>query len=651
MGKLSNFFDLFKRNSSSENNNINDNSILNEHENVEFNLKDNNYNLNQIDINENINAPKELKISNYALNNTFSNESDFLKLFKYDSIADSSKTFNIETALNNNWDKVDNFAKDVSQQMEKKADLDENGKVLASQLPEISSSADGITITDTAGNFTSTNVEEALEECFQYANDGKTAIKSAISNKGVAVTLEDTFLTLASKITAQMCKFSGNAVASDVISGKTFINSSGNVITGTIPMATKDGIGVIQGYPNLINAYDGMIDFYIDKQVCLPYGYIRGYIPNFKAGNIKKGVNVGGVVGSYESKIIPYKQRYVNGRNFGGTSNHFVACNGNSALLFNTTPNTTIITKTTTTSVDSTQHGSSVRFGTFGDYWIMFKSYGIYYSTDGKNWVLSVDTSCVGSSLKLYQYQGVTACIGYTYNSGDYPYLYYTTNGTTWTKSNLSNRVFTEYGFIKKVGSDYYVFSSNRNISSSYNYYYKSVGGLGSLVQKTNSNDIVIFDIEYYNGKYYGVGQYDRLYESNDEINWTLKYDSNKTIVQAKFLKVFKNRLYLINSYGVSYFDSRNINASPTGTITPVLTGDVYDVCVTNGTMNILLYKSISGAYTDIYSVLYSDDGEIWYSAGVLTFYSSSTNFTQVFETPSGLLAIDEFKKIIAIAE
>ncbi len=122
MGKLSNFFNLFKRNSLSENNNINDKSILNEHENVEFNLKDNDYNLNQIDINENINAPKELKISNYALNNTFSNESDFLKLFKYDSIADSSKTFNIETALNNNWDKVDNFAKDVSQEMEQKAD-------------------------------------------------------------------------------------------------------------------------------------------------------------------------------------------------------------------------------------------------------------------------------------------------------------------------------------------------------------------------------------------------------------------------------------------------------------------------------------------------------------------------------------------------
>jgi len=122
MGKLSNFFDLFKRNSLSENNNINDKSILNEHENVEFNLKDNDYDIAQIDNNENINASKEQSINNYTLNNTFRNESDFLKLFKYDSIADSSKTFNIETALNNNWDKVDAFATNVSQQMEHKAD-------------------------------------------------------------------------------------------------------------------------------------------------------------------------------------------------------------------------------------------------------------------------------------------------------------------------------------------------------------------------------------------------------------------------------------------------------------------------------------------------------------------------------------------------
>ncbi len=294
MGKLSNFFDLFKRNLSSKNNNINDESILNEYENVEYNLKENDYNSNQIDSNENINVSKEQSISNYTLNNTFSNESDFLKLFKYDSIADSSKTFNIETALNNNWDKVDNFAKDVSQEMEHKADLDENGKVLTSQLPEISSSADGITITDMAGNFISDNVEGALAELFKSANNGKTAIRNAMSGKGVTVSLEDTFTLLASKITAQMCKFSGTAIANDVLSGKTFINSSGNVVTGNM---TNQGAAsqalITQG-----------------QQYTIPSGYHNGSgkvtanISNLVASNIKNGVNVGGVVGTVPEAYI-----------------------------------------------------------------------------------------------------------------------------------------------------------------------------------------------------------------------------------------------------------------------------------------------------------------------------------------------------------
>ncbi len=48
--------------------------------------------------------------------------SNFLKLFKYEPTIDAQNTFNIQSALNDNWDKVDDFAKDVSQQLEDKAD-------------------------------------------------------------------------------------------------------------------------------------------------------------------------------------------------------------------------------------------------------------------------------------------------------------------------------------------------------------------------------------------------------------------------------------------------------------------------------------------------------------------------------------------------
>lgn len=51
-----------------------------------------------------------------------------LGLFKYDPSTDGAQTFNIEKALNENWDKID----------EKVPVLDEDGKVPESQLPEIS---------------------------------------------------------------------------------------------------------------------------------------------------------------------------------------------------------------------------------------------------------------------------------------------------------------------------------------------------------------------------------------------------------------------------------------------------------------------------------------------------------------------------------
>lgn len=79
-----------------------------------------------------------------------------LKLFKYDPATDGSLTFNIDEALNNNWDKIDEKVKNLedgtddavsehneasdahSTLFEKKADL-VDGKVPSTQLPEISS--------------------------------------------------------------------------------------------------------------------------------------------------------------------------------------------------------------------------------------------------------------------------------------------------------------------------------------------------------------------------------------------------------------------------------------------------------------------------------------------------------------------------------
>ncbi len=243
---------------------------------------------------------------------------------------------------------------DFNTEMATKADLGADGKLLESQRPEINLSAGNITITDAAGNFTSTNVEGALGECFQYANDGKTAIRNAISAKGVTVSLEDTFTLLASKIAAQMCKFGGTATVTDVLTGKTFINNGGEILTGTmanqgaknaslnaggsytIPAGYHNGNGVISANnlagqtvgtaaaANILSGYtawvggikitgtmtnNGAIASTLTTQggqYTIPAGYHNGSgkvtanISNLTAENIKNGVNVGGVAGTFK---------------------------------------------------------------------------------------------------------------------------------------------------------------------------------------------------------------------------------------------------------------------------------------------------------------------------------------------------------------
>ncbi len=53
-----------------------------------------------------------------------------LALLKKDPVADGADTFNIETMLNENWDKID-------EAVGKKADVGEDGKIPAEQLPEM----------------------------------------------------------------------------------------------------------------------------------------------------------------------------------------------------------------------------------------------------------------------------------------------------------------------------------------------------------------------------------------------------------------------------------------------------------------------------------------------------------------------------------
>ena len=63
-----------------------------------------------------------------------------------------------------------------------------------------STEASGVSIQDTAGNFTSTNVEDALAELFQFVSSGKSILASAITDMGVATSNTDSFEVMANNI-------------------------------------------------------------------------------------------------------------------------------------------------------------------------------------------------------------------------------------------------------------------------------------------------------------------------------------------------------------------------------------------------------------------------------------------------------------------
>lgn len=78
-----------------------------------------------------------------------------------------------------------------------------------------------------------TNVQEALDECFQSVSDGKALVASAITDKKVPTDATATFEEMANNISSIVLG-SGTAIASDVLEGKTFTNDDGVEYTGTM---------------------------------------------------------------------------------------------------------------------------------------------------------------------------------------------------------------------------------------------------------------------------------------------------------------------------------------------------------------------------------------------------------------------------------
>lgn len=148
-----------------------------------------------------------------------------LGLYKVDPKVDGKKTFNIDTMLNENWDKIDEAVSNVSVPVQsvnnktgnitltsediilKDGESVEEFKVkastlisnLSSDIQNIDLSDNKINVIDTNNYFTSNKLNGVLDELFQFANNGKTSISSAVGSPLLA---SDTFSQQATKITS-----------------------------------------------------------------------------------------------------------------------------------------------------------------------------------------------------------------------------------------------------------------------------------------------------------------------------------------------------------------------------------------------------------------------------------------------------------------
>lgn len=205
---------------------------------------------------------------------------------------------------------------------------------------------------------------DLAKQAFQSASDGKQKIATAITGKGVPTSSSDTFTKMASNIDAIETDKTGDAtaVAMDILLGKVAY-AKGQRIVGTMPnygdkiytpsdavqtggagfynsikvnprpalSGTADPANVLAGKYFYKNSYSRQLGTMPNRgapaqtlttqggQYNLPSGYytggyVKAQFANLVAGNIKKGVNIGGVVGTLLDGTNMYNYKYGTGK-------------------------------------------------------------------------------------------------------------------------------------------------------------------------------------------------------------------------------------------------------------------------------------------------------------------------------------------------
>lgn len=165
------------------------------------------------------------------------------------------------------------------------------------QTPTVQASAEMTSYNNdnTSSVITADNVQGAIDQLFTSVSNGKSQIASAITDMGVSTSANDSFAQMATNIgnietgydTSQV-----TATAATVRSGYKFVNSSGQLITGTIPSK-----GAQTYTPKTVSQTISSGQYLSGNQTIQGDG-------NLVASNIKSGVSIFGVSGSYTGGVI-----------------------------------------------------------------------------------------------------------------------------------------------------------------------------------------------------------------------------------------------------------------------------------------------------------------------------------------------------------
>ena len=165
------------------------------------------------------------------------------------------------------------------------------------QTPTVQASAEMTSYNNnnTSSVITADNVQGAIDQLFTSVSNGKSQIASAITDMGVSTSANDSFAQMATNIgnietgydTSQV-----TATANTVRSGYKFVNSSGQLITGTIPSK-----GAQTYTPKTVSQTISSGQYLSGNQIIQGDG-------NLVASNIVEGKSIFGVSGNVKNIVV-----------------------------------------------------------------------------------------------------------------------------------------------------------------------------------------------------------------------------------------------------------------------------------------------------------------------------------------------------------